>query len=201
LRRCCGPTALVIAALRVATASGRQGARTPRRTAVVGAFPDSLWGGGTLLQERVQRPRIARLSEAATLRCFIVASRCLYPQLQDSAAYTADPYPCCSFSLGTAAELRQLCLGSASGVQSAHIGTFGGVPVTTSAQAEIDTASRDLENAYREYERATQDLNSLPPIATHERAALTQRKVEAWNSLEAARMRYEDAQNRVKGSK
>jgi hypothetical protein len=73
--------------------------------------------------------------------------------------------------------------------------------VTTSMQAEIDTASRDLEYAYREYERATQDLNSLPSIATHERAALTQRKVEAWNSLEAARMRYEDAQNRVKGSK
>jgi hypothetical protein len=73
--------------------------------------------------------------------------------------------------------------------------------VSTSTQAEIDTASRDLENAYREYERATQDLNSLPPIATHERAALTQRKVEAWNSLEAARMRYEDVQNRVKGSK
>lgn len=73
--------------------------------------------------------------------------------------------------------------------------------MTTSTQAEIDTASRDLESAYREYERATQDLNSLPAIATHERAALTQRKVEAWNSLEAARMRYEDAQNRVKASK
>ena len=73
--------------------------------------------------------------------------------------------------------------------------------MTTSTQAEIDTASRDLENAYREYERATQDLNSLPPIATHERAALTQRKVEAWNCLEAARMRYEDAQRIATRSK
>jgi hypothetical protein len=73
--------------------------------------------------------------------------------------------------------------------------------VTTSKQSEMDAATRDLENAYREYERATQDLNSLPPIATHERAALTQRKVEAWNSLEAARMRYEDLQKRPAGSK
>jgi hypothetical protein len=69
--------------------------------------------------------------------------------------------------------------------------------VTTLTQAEIDDASRELENAYREYDRATQDLNSLPPIATHERAALTQRKVEAWNSLEAARMRYEDVQKKA----
>lgn len=68
-------------------------------------------------------------------------------------------------------------------------------------QADIDEASRELENAYREYERAIQDLNSLPSIATHERAALTQRKVEAWNSLEAARMRYEDMQKKVTGSK
>jgi hypothetical protein len=75
-----------------------------------------------------------------------------------------------------------------------HRDFIGGVPVTTSTQAEIDNASRELENAYRQYERATQDLDSLPPIATHERAALTQRKVEAWNSLEAARMRYEDLQ-------
>ena len=71
--------------------------------------------------------------------------------------------------------------------------------MTTHTQAEIDDASRQLESAYREYDRATQDLNSLPPIATHERAALTQRKVEAWNSLEAARMRYEDVQNRATG--
>ena len=76
-----------------------------------------------------------------------------------------------------------------------------GVPVTTSTQADIDDASRELESAYREYERATQDLTSLPPIATHERAALTQRKVEAWNCLEAARMRYEDVQTRAKGPK
>ena len=69
--------------------------------------------------------------------------------------------------------------------------------MTTPTQAEIDDASRELESAYREYDRATQDLNSLPSIATHERAALTQRKVEAWNSLEAARMRYEDAQKRA----
>ena len=68
-------------------------------------------------------------------------------------------------------------------------------------QAELDNASRELENAYREYERANQDLSSLPPIATHERAALTQRKIEAWNSLEAARIRYEDAQKRATGSK
>jgi hypothetical protein len=73
--------------------------------------------------------------------------------------------------------------------------------VTTLTQVEVDDASRELENAYREYDRATQDLNSLPPIATHERAALTQRKVEAWNSLEAARMRYEDAQKRATGLK
>ena len=73
--------------------------------------------------------------------------------------------------------------------------------MTTSRQAEIDDASRELENAYREYERAAQDLSSLPPIATHERAALTQRKVEAWNSLEAARLRYEDMQKRATGSK
>ncbi len=71
--------------------------------------------------------------------------------------------------------------------------------MTTSTQIEIDDARRELENAYREYERANQDLNSLPPIATHERAALTQRKVEAWNSLEAARMRYEDLQQRASG--
>jgi hypothetical protein len=69
--------------------------------------------------------------------------------------------------------------------------------VTTLTQAEIDDASRELEIAYREYDRATQDLNSLPTIATHERAALTQRKVEAWNSLEAARMRYEDVQTKA----
>jgi hypothetical protein len=73
--------------------------------------------------------------------------------------------------------------------------------VTSSTQVEIDEASRELEKAYREYERATQDLGSLPPIATHERAALTQRKVEAWNALEAARMRYEDVQDRARRSK
>ena len=73
--------------------------------------------------------------------------------------------------------------------------------MTTPMQAEIDDARRELENAYREYERATQDLSSLPSIATHERAALTQRKVEAWNSLEAARLRYEDMQKRATGSK
>jgi hypothetical protein len=76
-----------------------------------------------------------------------------------------------------------------------------GSSVTTPMQAEIDDARRELENAYREYERATQDLSSLPPIATHERAALTQRKVEAWNSLEAARIRYEDVQKRATASK
>jgi hypothetical protein len=68
-------------------------------------------------------------------------------------------------------------------------------------QSEIAHATRELESAYREYERATQDLSSLPAIATHERAALTQRKIEAWNRLEAARMRYEDAQKRAAGSK
>ncbi|MFL6605561.1 MAG: hypothetical protein ACJ8R9_30075 [Steroidobacteraceae bacterium] len=69
--------------------------------------------------------------------------------------------------------------------------------MTTPMQADVEEARRELENAYREYERATQDINSLPPIATHERAALTQRKVEAWNSLEAARLRYEDVQRRA----
>jgi hypothetical protein len=69
--------------------------------------------------------------------------------------------------------------------------------VTTFAQSEIDQATRELESAYREFERATQDLNSVPPIATHERAALTQRKAEAFNALEAARMRYEDVQERA----
>jgi hypothetical protein len=69
--------------------------------------------------------------------------------------------------------------------------------VTAPTKAEIDEAGRDLENAYREYELAVQDLDSLPAIATHERAALIQRKVAAWNSLEAARMRYEDLQNRA----
>jgi hypothetical protein len=72
--------------------------------------------------------------------------------------------------------------------------------VTTPMQADIDDARRELENAYREYDRAAQDLNSLPPIATHERAALTQRKVETWNSLEAARLRYEDVQKRAAGT-
>jgi hypothetical protein len=72
--------------------------------------------------------------------------------------------------------------------------------VTTPMQADVEEARRELENAYREYERATQDINSLPPIATHERAALTQRKVEAWNSLEAARLRYEDVQRRATGT-
>jgi hypothetical protein len=76
-------------------------------------------------------------------------------------------------------------------------GRFGGVPVTTPTQTEIDNARRELEIAYREYERATQDLSSLPSIATHERAALIQHKVEAWNNLEAARMRYEDVQKRA----
>jgi hypothetical protein len=64
-------------------------------------------------------------------------------------------------------------------------------------QAEVDQAARDLENAYREYETAVQDLNSLPAIAIRERAALIQRKVEAWNALEAARLRHEDAQKRA----
>lgn len=69
--------------------------------------------------------------------------------------------------------------------------------MTTSAQVEIDQAARELESAYREFECATKDLNSLPPIATHERAALTQRKAEAFNALEAARVRYEDVQERA----
>jgi hypothetical protein len=69
--------------------------------------------------------------------------------------------------------------------------------VTTKAKAEIDQAARELEIAYREFERISQDLSSLPPIATHERAALTQRKAEAFNALEAARMRYEDIQERA----
>jgi hypothetical protein len=69
--------------------------------------------------------------------------------------------------------------------------------VTTSMQADINEASRELEIAYRAYERAAQDLDSLPFIATQERAALTQRKVEAWNCLEAARMRYEEVQKRA----
>jgi hypothetical protein len=69
--------------------------------------------------------------------------------------------------------------------------------VNTSAQAAVDQAARELESAYREFERATQDLNSVPSIATHERAALTQRKAEAFNALEAARMRYEDVQERA----
>jgi len=81
------------------------------------------------------------------------------------------------------------------------IGAYGGVPVTTPKQAEIDDASRELESAYREYERANQDLSSLPSIATHERAALVQRKVTAWNALEAARRRYEEVQKRATGSK
>jgi hypothetical protein len=69
--------------------------------------------------------------------------------------------------------------------------------VSTFAQAEIDQAARELESAYREFERATLDLSSLPAIATHERAALTQRKAEAFNALEAARVRYEDVQERA----
>jgi hypothetical protein len=69
--------------------------------------------------------------------------------------------------------------------------------VTTSARAEIDQAAHELESAFREFERVTQDLNSVPPIATHERAALTQRKAEAFNALEAARMRYEGVQERA----
>jgi outer membrane protein TolC len=70
-----------------------------------------------------------------------------------------------------------------------------GVPVTRPmTQAEVEQAARDLDSARREYELAVQDLNSLPSIATHERAALIQRKVAAWNALEAARLRYEEAQ-------
>jgi hypothetical protein len=82
-----------------------------------------------------------------------------------------------------------------------HIsGRQGEFRVTTPTQAEIDDARRDLEYAYREYERATQDLSSLPHIATHEHAALTRRKVEAWNALEAARTRYENLQKGTTGS-
>ena len=83
------------------------------------------------------------------------------------------------------------------GVQSGLFGAFGGVPVTTPLQVGLDQAAHELEIAYREYERANQDLSSLPTIATQERAALVQRKVEAWNALDAARVRYEDAQKRA----
>jgi hypothetical protein len=69
--------------------------------------------------------------------------------------------------------------------------------VTKPKQVELDQAARDFEKAHREYELAIRDLSSLPPIATHERAALIQRKVEAWNALEAARLRYEDVQQQV----
>jgi hypothetical protein len=62
--------------------------------------------------------------------------------------------------------------------------------VTTPTQDETNDAVRELKNAYREY------LNSLPSIATHERAALAQRKAAAWNSLETARTRDEDRQER-----
>jgi hypothetical protein len=69
--------------------------------------------------------------------------------------------------------------------------------VNTVLQADIDDATRELERAYREYEQASQDVTSLPPIATHERAALIQRKVEAWNSLEAAKTRHADVVKRA----
>jgi hypothetical protein len=64
-------------------------------------------------------------------------------------------------------------------------------------QADIDDATRELERAYREYEHASQDVASLPPIATHERAALIQRKVTAWNDLEAAKARHADVLRRA----
>ena len=79
----------------------------------------------------------------------------------------------------------------------AHSGLLGGVPVTTPLQVDLHQAAHELEIAYREYERANQDLSSLPTIATQERAALVQHKVEAWNALQAARDRYEDAQKRA----
>jgi hypothetical protein len=69
--------------------------------------------------------------------------------------------------------------------------------VNTLLQADIDDAARDLERAYREYEQASLDVSCLPPFATHERAALTQRKVEAWNSLETAKTRHADVWNRA----
>jgi hypothetical protein len=69
--------------------------------------------------------------------------------------------------------------------------------MTTFVQTELDQAARELDSAYREFERASLDLNSLPSIATHERAALTQRKAELFNALEAARGRYEDVQARA----
>jgi len=67
--------------------------------------------------------------------------------------------------------------------------------VTTSAQ--IGQVARELEAAYHDYQHANQDLDALPAIATQERAALIQRKVSAWNRLEAARIRYEDVQERA----
>ena len=65
------------------------------------------------------------------------------------------------------------------------------MPVMTESQPDLDEARRALEIAYSEYERVTADLNCLPHIATQERAALTQLRIEAWNRLEAARLRYE----------
>jgi hypothetical protein len=93
--------------------------------------------------------------------------------------------------------LHSTCVRGGAAYNPAHSGLLGGVPVTTPLQVDLDQAAHELEIAYREYERANQDLSSLPTIATQERAALVQHKVEAWNALEAARVRYEDAQKRA----
>jgi hypothetical protein len=88
LRRCWGPAAPIIAALRIATASGRHEARIPCPTATGGAFLDPVGDRWTLLQEMLQKIKIAKLTtEAATLRCFMVGSRGIVcAESQDSAA-------------------------------------------------------------------------------------------------------------------
>jgi hypothetical protein len=67
----------------------------------------------------------------------------------------------------------------------------------TLTQKELAAAERDFEIAKKDYEAAAHQVRESAELSTHERAALTARKAEAWNALEAARKRLAEVEARV----
>jgi hypothetical protein len=67
----------------------------------------------------------------------------------------------------------------------------------TSAQDDLARAQRDFETAKRGYEAATHLVRESADLSTHERAALTARKAEAWSALESARKHLEEVEVRA----
>jgi multidrug resistance efflux pump len=67
----------------------------------------------------------------------------------------------------------------------------------SSPQEELAYAQRAFEIAQKDYEAAAHLARESTELSTHERAALTARKAQAWNALETARKRLEEVEART----